>query len=540
MENRVSDRPQGNKQPPHLLAGWRWWLAPAVLSLLLILLFVDPFIGDWDALDYTINAIHGVPSSMALGRCLFIFFNHALYLIGHAAFGLSAQNAYLVFKYAVVAQGPLTVIACWLLTHDLTQSRYAATIAAVLVTFSPVFILYSGQVMTDVPALLLLTLALIVHLRGLKQDRVWLVLAGAALLGAGVNLRETTAFFGLWLVLAPFAFGRRPSPRLWLLIVASVVVFVLCAGSWFAYWFLSDAAYRAAWYGWRETMLIEAARHRFAVSNLWPWFAFFLVNSPLVLLTLPFAAVREWRRRDVGAPVSSSKFVSPVFLLAVLGLLANVLLLLSYATTIGWRYLLTGLPALVPLTAGYLTVSLTKRTGSARRSLIVTSMVVAMLAVSTAIALRRYQSNQLALRAAAKEYDRTLVRLPRNAVMLSGLQTVAVNYWRGVGAGEWDVIGTGAGWPGERLAPLVDDYLRQGRRVFIDQDPRWWGICSWQREEIPEIVKLQSRFHFRQMFATIYELRPSGDQTAHDDAHLERLLPENRQEELRNCPPTRR
>ena len=151
---------------------------------------------------------------MALGRCLFIFFNHALYLIGHAAFGLSAQNAYVVFKYAVVAQGPLTVIACWVLTHDLTESRYAATIAAVLVTFSPVFILYSGQVMTDVPALLLLTLALIVHLRGLKQDRGWMVLAGAALLGAGVNLRETTAFFGLWLLLAPFAYGRAATCRL--------------------------------------------------------------------------------------------------------------------------------------------------------------------------------------------------------------------------------------------------------------------------------------------------------------------------------------
>jgi hypothetical protein len=167
-------------------------------------------------------------------------------------------------------------------------------------------------------------------------------------------------------------------------------------------------------------------------------------------------------------------------------------------------------------------------------------MMVCTLAVITAIALRRYQSKQLALRVAAKEYDRTLLRLPRNAVMLSGLQTVAVNYWRGVGVGEWDVIGTGAGWPGEQLAPIVDDYLRQGRRVFIDQDPRWWGICSWQREEIPEIVKLQTRFHFRQTFATIYELRPSEDQTAHDDVHLERLLPENRQEELRNCPPTRR
>src|SRR5258708_16516752 len=144
---------------------WRWWLPPATLSLILILLFVDPFIGDWDALEYTISALRGTPSSMALGRSLFIFYNHALYLAVHSIFSLSPQHAYLLFKYAVVAQGVLAVIACWILTRDLTQSLYAATIAALLVAFSPVFVLYSGQVMTDIPALLFLTIALIVHLR---------------------------------------------------------------------------------------------------------------------------------------------------------------------------------------------------------------------------------------------------------------------------------------------------------------------------------------------------------------------------------------
>src|SRR5260370_18826245 len=151
------------------LSDWRWWLPPAAISLILILLFVDPFIGDWDALEYTISALRGTPSSMALGRSLFIFYNHALYLAVHSIFSLSPQHAYLLFKYAVVAQGVLAVIACWILTRDLSGSKYAATIAALLVTFSPVFVLYSGQVMTDVPALLLTTVALIVHLRALPQ-----------------------------------------------------------------------------------------------------------------------------------------------------------------------------------------------------------------------------------------------------------------------------------------------------------------------------------------------------------------------------------
>src|SRR6266853_1742388 len=93
------------------LSAWRWWLPPAAVALLLILVFVDPFIGDWDALEYTLSALRGYPSSMALGRGLFIFFNHGLYVVAHTVFGLPPQRAYLLFKYAVVAQGPLAVMA---------------------------------------------------------------------------------------------------------------------------------------------------------------------------------------------------------------------------------------------------------------------------------------------------------------------------------------------------------------------------------------------------------------------------------------------
>src|SRR6267378_6646039 len=239
---------------PALLSEWRWWLPPAAIALVFILVFVDPFIGDWDALEYTLSALRGTPSSMALGRGLFIFFNHALYVFAHAVFHLQPRHAYLLFKYAVVAQGPLAVIACWILTRDLSGSKYAATVAALLLTFSPVFVIYSGQVMTDVPAVLLLSLALIIHLRGLQKRNIWLVLIGAALLGAGVNLRETIGFYGPWLVLAPFACGWKLSRRELSLIALSCGIFLVFALGGFAYWFLSDPDYRKSWFGWRESM----------------------------------------------------------------------------------------------------------------------------------------------------------------------------------------------------------------------------------------------------------------------------------------------
>jgi hypothetical protein len=508
-----------------LLSAWRWWLAPAVLALVFILIFADPFIGDWDALEYTLSSIRGYPSSMALGRSLFIFFNHELYVIAHAVFHLQPQHAYLLFKYAVVTQGVLTVIACWILTRDISDSKYAATIAALLLTFSPAFVLYSGQVMTDVPALLLTTLALIVHLRGLQQERVWLVIVGASLLGAGVNLRETVAFYGPWLLFAPFVCGWRLNRRGILIVVLSGLAFAICAGSGFGYWFLSDPSYRAAWYGWRESMRVESALHPPAIRNVWPWLLFFLATSPLVLLTLPLAFVWEWRRRKL----------SPMLLLAAVGLFANLLLLMNYSTAIGWRYLSTGLPALLPLCSSFLFHYLSRRLGTERRAFVAAAAVIAMTGFVIGVFLWPLRSATMEIRAAAKEYDKELMKIPRDAVMISGAQTVAVIYWRGIGAGEWDVIGPGAGWPKGRLEATVADYLKSGRRVFLDADPRWWQPCGWHVAEVEEMTRLEPRFHFRKVSPTIYEILPTSDPLPSDHPRLESLLPENRPQDVRRC-----
>ena len=61
-------------------------IAGAALASYWFSIFVDPFIGDWDGMDYTMLSLAGYPSSMALGRNLFIFGNHALFEMAHTAF----------------------------------------------------------------------------------------------------------------------------------------------------------------------------------------------------------------------------------------------------------------------------------------------------------------------------------------------------------------------------------------------------------------------------------------------------------------------
>jgi hypothetical protein len=505
---------------------WPWWCVPAVVGLVLVLVFVDPFIGDWDGMDYTILSLAGYPSSMALGRNLFIFGNHALYQIAHAVFNVQPEHAYLIFKYAVVAQAPLAVVACWVLARDFSKSIHAATLAALFIVSSPVFVLYGGQVMTDVPSVLLLSVALLVHYRGVQQERVWLVIAGAALLGLGVNLRETMGFYAPWLVVAPFVCGWKFQRRQIFVVLISCLVFFLCAIGWFAFWFITDPHYRWIWFGWRESMLQENARHPVTLHSLRPYLGYFFVSAPLLLLSLPFALWNEWHERKL----------SPLFLLAAMGLLCDLLLYFNYGTAVNWRYFLTGLPAIAPLCANFLIRILTRRLGSVRIAFAACVTVVLVVAVIFAVLSRPAGQRFSERRAMSKEYRRQLANVPRDAVMISGSQTIAVIYWKAIGAGDWKTIGTGGGWPGDNLVPMIQNYLADNRRVFLDSDPRWWVPCGWQRDEIAAIVNLQERFSFRRLTDTIYELRPRGESGATDYPNLERLLPSNRPEDVKKCP----
>jgi hypothetical protein len=515
--------------PASFFKTWRWWLPPALIALALVLYFVDPFIGDWDGMDYTMLSLEGYPSSMALGRNLFIFTNHAMFRVAHSLFGLQPEQAYLIFKYAVVAQSPFAVIACWILARDISGSLYTATTTALLIVFSPVFVLYSGQVMTDVPSMLVLTTALIIHLRGVRQRKLWMVIAGAALLGLGINLRETVGFYLPWLAVAPFFLGWKFQRREILYVLASCAVFALLAFGWFGYWFITDEHYRWVWNGWRESMRDESARHPVSITNFRPYFTYFFISAPLVFLTLPFAPVLEWRKRGL----------SPMLLLWLVGLFADLLLFLNYSTIVNWRYFLAGLPAIVPLGAHWLLRIAEVRLGTERRALIACTLVIVAMAVVFFIYMRPISYEFIERRAMSKEYRHRLAAVPLDAIMISGSQTIAVHYWASIGSGRWKTIGTGGGWPGDKLVPIIENHMNHRRRVFIDADPRWWIVCGWQRDEIPAIVELEKHFSFRHVKDTIYELSWSGDPAARDDPHLERLLPENRPEDTRKCPPAR-
>ena len=245
-----------------------------------------------------------------------------------------------------------------------------------------------------------------------------------------------------------------------------------------------------------------------------------------MFLSLVPALISEWRTRKL----------SPLLLLAATGLFADLLLFFNYSTAVNWRYFLTGMPAIAPLSAAFLIRTLQRRVTSMRIVFASCVAAVLVLAIVFTLLLRPASQQFIERRAMSKNYRYQLEKLPRDAVMISGAQTIAVTYWKAIGLGKWETVGTGGGWPGNEFNTVIENYLAQGRRVFLDSDPRWWLPCGWQRDEIPAIVDLQTRFNFRRVTETIYEIRPRGESGATDSPNLEKLLPANRPEDTKKCP----
>jgi len=514
-----------NTLTKNFLRSYAYWLPPALAGLALTLIYLNPFIGDWDGLDYTVASIRGEPSSMALGRALFTLTNHTLYAIAHKFFGLAPEHAYLIFKFAVVAQMPLAIIACWIFTRDLTDSRESATVAALLVALSPMMVIYSGQVMTDVPSVFLTASALAIHVRGLQTRRIALIFAGAIVLGLAVNMRETAGLYFSWLVLAPFIAGWKFDRRRGAAVLASLLLFAMFALGIFALWYATHTDYRATWHVWAESSQNEAARHPLQLANLKPFLVYLFLASPLIFIAVPFAIWREFRARRW----------SLLLLSALCGLFADAMLFFNYSTIINWRYFLTGLPAMAPVAGDFLFRSQTEKLKSARRGLVTAIAGVVVIAVAMGFLFQPRSNEYLNRLALAKDYKATLDLLPRNAVVIAGSQTVAVTYWRGIGIGQWEHIGTGAGFPAGKLQQKVEEHLRAGQRVFLDIDPRWWQPCSWQAAEIRELVSIEPHFNFKKVAPTVYEIQPVEDASATDQPQLARLLPANRVEEVKKC-----
>ena len=237
------------------------------------------------------------------------------------------------------AHALIGVLLTYVLGRTMGLSRRGAVIGATIVAASPLYLNYSLQMMSDVPALVWTLGAVLAAWRS-RERAAWALAAGAAT-AVGVLIRPTDT-----LLFAPLAVALGLSPRRWLLLIAGGLPggIFFCLHSLSLYGRLFTTGYGD---------IAQSLGPRWIGATLWHYACWLpALFTPVVLLALGL----PWLARTQPRPA------------ALLGawVLVFAAFYSAYACTHqAWWYLRFLLPAVPPLVVGGLLVA--KMAGAGRR-----------------------------------------------------------------------------------------------------------------------------------------------------------------------------
>ena len=459
------------------------------------LLYRSDHLTHWDSWDYAAQAICGHSSDLFLGRWWFVALMRSAYLVGRTLFGLTPLNGYLAMQAACAVCMGGAVVALMVWTYRVTRSARAELLLGLMLVLGPIVGISTWAVMTEGPALLALSMALLAWERAVHAPRrAWVSALVAGLwFGAMVNMREPALLLCAWPIVSCFV--DRPQRRGALLVAAgagALVTFgvgVLGAMAWYPGG--PSAFYRniSRWMLW-----MNVERGLYGYSLLWnaAYVALFVLGaSPAGALLLAPALVwrRSHRRRLFWLAVSATAYL--------------VSLLMNHDLAINKRFILPAAWMLMPISAAALSDWTRKlRTPVLRWSggfgfVLALSLGVLLVAWSP---LRNYYRMYHDHNHRMQVFFQAMLKLPPEAVVVSGRGTPIAYHLNRVGRTRFQVIASGWSWPGESLPNVFDEALAKGKPVFVSLDPQDWasgprkGIewedvsaTSAQYEQIPPV-----------------------------------------------------
>ncbi len=466
------------------------WLPLTLVSWWLAWKYQDRFISDWDGFDYTSYTVKGLPSALGLGRALFLGYNRLLWVVAQRGFGVPAEQAYLVIRYAVIALSGPTIVGIYALGKELTASRLASFICALLVVASPFYIIYSGRTMSEIPGFFMLGWSLWWMLRSLRRGRAVSFLIAAYLIGLSANIREFAVFFLPFIPIAAHLYRRN-----WKLGAGAFGLAVFGMFNGIMFWTVyAPECYWPAAISWYRLSAHEREIYPITFRNFLFFGDFAFQCSAATAIVIPLAFLLLWPRKKL----------RPLLFFGLFGLLADLALLTNHDLPVNPRYLMTGLIG-VAAVCGWGLAELIKIHGLRAAPLLI-GLVVLTKGSYNHTARDLY--NQEWSARASINYMTRIEGLPWNSAFIIGSRTPLVNFYINIGARPyWKTIPTGSGWPDEKLDLAIDDLFMAGRVVYVDFDPEIWqsGLREKSREA-PGLEMIKRRYQLEQIRDHYYRI----------------------------------
>jgi hypothetical protein len=184
-----------------------------------------PFLGQWDSFDYLKEIVSHSLSPLGVGRPVFIGYNIFLWESAKRIFRLEPLRVEIVAMAGTLIFGVLGLLVFRRLISKFL-SPATTQMAVLAMAVSPLYAIYSGFVMTEIPMLATVLASAAILWNANDSHRDFRDIAGGILFGLSVGIREQALTLGaafLWILWSRrFEAGAR---------IRSIMLFLISAGT---------------------------------------------------------------------------------------------------------------------------------------------------------------------------------------------------------------------------------------------------------------------------------------------------------------------
>jgi hypothetical protein len=474
------------------------------LALLLYFLCRSPFVGQWDAFDYLKQIIGHEVSPLGLGRTAFIGYNIALWEAARRLFGLESLQVEAVAMAGVITLGAAGVLAFKVFASQLLPPR-AALMATLGFLFAPMYAIYSGYIMTEVPMLFAAVSAAALLWRGGTRRRAWLYdLEAGLLFGIAVGMREqavTLAAAYIWILWArPGGAGRRVRSGATFAGAACIIVLAPLL----ALYLRDPAAFMPRMKTWLAAIPTDRAAWP---RNIQASLLYAAALAPGAWLALLAAHAKRRRGGSRALPQEDCSIRVPFWGIVGGFVLPLVFLWRDADVQIHPRYLLVVLPAAILLCAFQF-----HRHFPGRRGLMAWTSIQVCVFLAAQWSVQPFRQMQIEKR----EYAQlVLSRVADNALLIPGGYSPVFDYYRVVGhRSGWQVLWSGWAWNANTAAREIEASWKAGRPVYVCDGPFAWLYFEHERLEL---FRMFRHCRFERVAPGLSMLRPRKKATDFTD-----------------------
>ena len=456
-----------------------------------------PFLGQWDSFDYLKQIVSHQLSSLGIGRPVYLGYNILLWESLRKLLDLEPLRVEIVVMTGTILLGAIGVFLFQRIAGRVLSAP-AAQMAALALAASPVYAIYSGFIMTEVPMLVALIGAALILWEPNRTHPLLSTVAGGILFGLAVGIREqalTLGFAYAWILLSR---RHSVSDR-----IRSMLSFGFAAGAVIlapavAFYLLDPSGFIERTKTWLHAIPMGSIQFR---TNMEASVMFAFVVCPGVWLALAGAGLYRYIKRIIepaGSDPPAEAIRYPVLGVLCCLVLPVAVLWRDADVQMHPRYLLIALPA-----SAIFGAALFRRWVPSRRGAVIWAVVQVLMLGLAFVAFSPYRQTQI-----QKMQFARLIRdtVPGAGLFLSGNYSPILDYYRGIGVRpDWQIQWSGWDWNHEGVATRIGEAWSNGVPVYLSTDPPGW---SYFEKEYLDAYLLLKDCRKEQIIPHLYRIYP--------------------------------